>query len=60
MQQKEKKRALAGGARSSGRLVSKCSRSGASSSSMAVAPSSSDSEGEEQLGGSAVEAEPLV
>jgi hypothetical protein len=59
--QKEKKRALAGGASSTGRLVPKRSRSGArSSSSMAEAPSSSDSEGEEQLGGSAAEAEPLV
>jgi hypothetical protein len=58
--QKEKKRALAGGASSTSRLVPKRSRSGASSSSMAVAPSSSDSEGEEQPGGSAAEAEPLV
>jgi glucose/arabinose dehydrogenase len=57
--QKEKKRALAGGASSTGRLVPKRSRSGASSSCM-VAPSSSDSEGEEQPGGSAAEAQPLV
>ena len=61
LQKKEKKRALAGGASSTGRLVPKRSRSGASSSSsMAAAPSSSDSEGEGQPGGSAAEAEPLV
>jgi hypothetical protein len=57
---KKKKRALAGGASSTGRLVPKHSRSGASSSSMAAAPSSSDSEGVEQPGGSAAEAEPLL
>jgi len=66
--QQKKKRALAGGARSSG-LVPKRSRSGASSSSSsaaaaaaaaAVSSSDSDSEGEEQPGGSAAEAEPLL
>ena len=57
----KKKRALAGGTSSSG-LVPKRSRSGASSSSSAAAAgvSSSDSEGGEQLGGSEVEAEPLM
>jgi sugar lactone lactonase YvrE len=59
-QKKKKKRALAGGASSSG-LVPKRSRSGASSSSSAAAmASSSDSEGEEQPGCSAAEAEPLL
>jgi len=59
--QKKKKRTLAGGASSSGRLVPKRSRSGANSSSSATAmASSSDCEGEEQLGSSAAEAEPLV
>ena len=56
--QQEKKRALADGASSTGRLVPKRSRSGASSS--MAAPSTSDSESEEQPGGSAAEAEPLV
>jgi hypothetical protein len=58
LQNEKKKRALAGGASSTGRLVPKRSRLGASSS--MAAPSSSDSEGEEQPGGSAAEAEPLV